>query len=61
MECPLFGGVLEGKTLMCLCHGSKLDVTSREVINGPAQESLPVYEVKLDGTDILVGQKKPKG
>ena len=55
LECPLFGGILEGKILMCLCHGSRFDVTNGEVIKGPAQESLSVYEVKLDGTDILVG------
>ena len=61
MKCPLFGGILEGKTMMCLCHSSKFDVSNGEVIKGPAQESLPVYEVKLDGTDILVGQKRPRG
>jgi 3-phenylpropionate/trans-cinnamate dioxygenase ferredoxin component len=50
--CPLSGGVLVGTTLMCQCHGSRFDVTTGRVINGPARESLNVYEVREVGGDI---------
>jgi 3-phenylpropionate/trans-cinnamate dioxygenase ferredoxin subunit len=42
--CPLSGGLLTGTTIMCQCHGSRFDITNGAVINGPATESLNVYE-----------------
>jgi nitrite reductase/ring-hydroxylating ferredoxin subunit len=49
--CPLSGGLLTGTTLMCQCHGSRFDITTGAVIDGPATESLKVYEVQeVDGT-----------
>lgn len=48
--CPLSGGLLTGTTLMCQCHGSRFDITTGAVINGPATEALHVYEVhEVDG------------
>jgi 3-phenylpropionate/trans-cinnamate dioxygenase ferredoxin component len=43
--CPLSGGLLTGTTIMCQCHGSRFDITTGAVINGPATEALNVYEV----------------
>ena len=43
--CPLSGGLLIGTTLMCQCHGSRFDIATGSVINGPATEALNVYEV----------------
>jgi 3-phenylpropionate/trans-cinnamate dioxygenase ferredoxin component len=43
--CPLSGGLLTGTTIMCQCHGSRYDITTGTVINGPATEALHVYEV----------------
>jgi nitrite reductase/ring-hydroxylating ferredoxin subunit len=35
---------------MCQCHGSRFDVTTGSVINGPATDALNVYEVReVDG------------
>jgi 3-phenylpropionate/trans-cinnamate dioxygenase ferredoxin component len=49
--CPLSGGLLTQTTLMCQCHGSRFDVTTGAVINGPATEALRVYEVQeVDGS-----------
>ena len=49
-QCPLSGGLLIGTTLMCQCHGSRFDITTGAVINGPATEALSVYEVReIDG------------
>ena len=48
--CPLSGGLLTGTTLMCQCHGSRFDITTGAVINGPATEPLNVYAVQeVDG------------
>ena len=44
--CPLSGGLLTGTTLMCQCHGSRFDITTGAVINGPATAALIVYEVQ---------------
>jgi 3-phenylpropionate/trans-cinnamate dioxygenase ferredoxin subunit len=48
--CPLSGGLLTGTTLMCQCHGSRFDITTGAVINGPATEPLNQYAVQdVDG------------
>ncbi len=44
--CPLSGGLLTGTTIMCQCHGSRFDIATGAVINGPATEALDVYEVQ---------------
>ena len=48
--CPLSSGLRTGSTIMCQCHGSRFDITTGAVINGPAATPLSVYEVQeLDG------------
>ena len=51
---PLDQGKLDGNMVTCPWHGSKFDVTSGEVKNPPATEPEPAYEVKVEGSDILV-------
>jgi 3-phenylpropionate/trans-cinnamate dioxygenase ferredoxin subunit len=55
--CPLSGGLLIETTLMCQCHGSRFDVTTGAVVNGPATEALKVYEVQEveEGIQLRVG------
>ena len=49
--CPLSGGLLTGTTVMCQCHGSRFDITTGAVINGPATEPLHRYAVQeVDGS-----------
>jgi nitrite reductase/ring-hydroxylating ferredoxin subunit len=49
--CPLSGGLLTGTTLMCQCHGSRFDITTGAVINGPATDPLHLYDVQdVDGS-----------
>ena len=49
-RCPLSGGLLTGTTVMCQCHGSRFDIATGAVVNGPATEALNVYEVRdLEG------------
>jgi 3-phenylpropionate/trans-cinnamate dioxygenase ferredoxin subunit len=31
---------------MCQCHGSRFDITTGAVINGPASQPLNLYEVQ---------------
>lgn len=44
--CPLSGGLLLATTIMCPCHGSRFDITTGAVVNGPATKALNVYEVQ---------------
>jgi 3-phenylpropionate/trans-cinnamate dioxygenase ferredoxin subunit len=52
--CPLSGGLLTGTTLMCQCHGSRFDVTTGAVLNGPATEALKTYEAREVDGDIQI-------
>ena len=44
--CPLSGGLLTGRVIMCQCHGSRFDITTGAVVSGPATKALNVYEVQ---------------
>ncbi len=49
--CPLSGGLLTGTTIMCQCHGSRFDIATGAVINGPATAALKMYAVQeAEGT-----------
>jgi len=49
-SCPLSGGLLVGMTIMCQCHGSRFDIATGSVINGPAIEAIKTYAVQeVDG------------
>jgi 3-phenylpropionate/trans-cinnamate dioxygenase ferredoxin subunit len=48
--CPLSGGLLTGRTVLCQCHGSRFDVTTGAVVDGPATRALGVHAVQeIDG------------
>src|SRR6476659_1945296 len=51
---PLAGGSLGGYEVECPWHGSKFDVRTGEVTSPPASEAEPTYEVKVEGSNILV-------
>ena len=44
--CPLSGGLLEGTTIMCQCHGSRFDIATGNVVNGPAITALKLHALK---------------
>jgi nitrite reductase/ring-hydroxylating ferredoxin subunit len=52
--CPLSGGLLTGGTIMCQCHGSRFDIATGAVINGPATKALNVYEVQEAGDSVRI-------
>jgi nitrite reductase/ring-hydroxylating ferredoxin subunit len=52
--CSLADGELDGATVTCPCHGSQFNVTSGDVLRGPARESVPSYPVRLDAGALQV-------
>ena len=48
-------GDLSGAEIECPLHGALFNVTSGEVITPPATESLRIFQVRIEGDDILVG------
>jgi len=53
MGCLLSDGTLRGGNITCSCHGSIFDVTTGNVIKGPAMKPEPAYELKIEGEQIL--------
>jgi nitrite reductase/ring-hydroxylating ferredoxin subunit len=53
-QCSLAEGDLEGLVIECPCHGSQFDITSGEVVNGPATEPIDVFEVRDEDGQLLV-------
>jgi 3-phenylpropionate/trans-cinnamate dioxygenase ferredoxin subunit len=53
-QCSLAEGDLDGTTIECICHGSQFDVTTGEVLNGPAIEPVASYEVRVEDGAIQV-------
>lgn len=53
-QCSLAEGELDGLVIQCPCHGSQFDITSGEVVNGPATEPIDVFEVREEGGELLV-------
>ncbi len=53
-ECPLSEGELDGEELVCPCHGSRFNVKTGDVLSLPANEPLAVYNVQIEGSDVLI-------
>ncbi len=51
------GDLLEDGTLQCAWHGTRYDCRTGEVKQVPATSPLPVFEVRLEGQQILVGPR----
>ena len=47
-QCFLALGELEGTVVTCPCHGSQFDVTTGEVLRGPALEPVRSYATRVD-------------
>ena len=52
-------GPLDGEEVTCPLHGAVFNVKTGKALTAPAQLPLMVYQVKVDGDDILIGP--PKG
>ena len=54
---PLSDGNLEGTIVTCPWHGSRFDVRSGQVVGPPARTPQPAYEVKVEGSSVLVKKR----
>jgi len=52
--CSLSEGDLDGTTLECICHGSRFDVSTGDVLRGPADRSIQVYAVRVQDDALVV-------
>jgi nitrite reductase/ring-hydroxylating ferredoxin subunit len=53
-DCPLAEGDLEGDQIICHCHSSAFDVRTGEVLEGPADEPIAVYAVRIENGQLQV-------
>jgi nitrite reductase/ring-hydroxylating ferredoxin subunit len=53
-ECNLNTGFIEGHDIECECHGSRFDVRTGAVTNGPAVVPVDAFKVRVTGGDIEV-------
>jgi nitrite reductase/ring-hydroxylating ferredoxin subunit len=53
-ECPLSEGDLEGERIVCYCHGSEFDLRTGEVVEGPAEDPLSLYPVRVQDGELQV-------
>jgi len=51
------GDLLHDGTLQCAWHGARYDCRTGEVKQVPATSPLPVFQVRLEGDQILVGPR----
>lgn len=52
--CSLAKGKLDVAIVTCPCHGSQFDVTTGEVLRGPAQHAVRSRLVQKEGDSLLV-------
>ena len=53
-QCSLAEGDLDDTIVTCPCHGSMFDVTSGEVLSGPAEEPVGSFEVRVQDDEVQV-------
>lgn len=51
-------GDLDGAEVQCPLHGATFNVTTGEVLTPPAAEALRRFEVRIEGSDVLIGPVK---
>jgi apoptosis-inducing factor 3 len=54
-ECPLNEGARLGRVVVCRCHDARFDITTGKVLSAPALNDLPVYPVRIEAGDVLLG------
>lgn len=53
-DISLAEGFVEDDTLECWAHGSKFSLRSGKPLTLPAYEPVPVYQVEIQGGDVLI-------
>jgi len=54
LQCSLAQGRLEGTVVTCSCHGSQFDVTTGDVLRGPAQEPVPSFAARVENDALQI-------
>lgn len=54
---PLDEGELDGNAVICPLHGGQFDVRTGKAISPPPTKDLVVYDVQVQGSDVLVKKK----
>ncbi len=59
---PISAGELHGAegAVECVWHGARFDCRTGAVLDGPATDDLPVYEVKVEDEDVWVRLPHPR-
>lgn len=52
-------GDVEGCEIECYLHGARFDLRTGTALCMPATQSVPVYPVRIEGTDVLVDFDHP--
>ena len=54
-QCNLsLGGEIDGASITCECHGSMFDMTTGEVLGGPATEPIATFPVREENGELLI-------
>jgi Rieske Fe-S protein len=52
--CNVAFGEISGRGIACPCHGSKFDLITGEVLNGPAKRPLAKHKVTVSGDEAVI-------
>ena len=52
------GTILPGGTIECAWHGARFDCRTGAVRHPPADEPLPVFDVRIENGEVFVGGRK---
>ncbi len=53
-QCSLSDGELDGTTIICPCHDGEFDITTGEVLEGPPEQPVNIYAVRVEDGDLQV-------
>jgi 3-phenylpropionate/trans-cinnamate dioxygenase ferredoxin subunit len=60
-RCPLEGSEVDDDVVFCPCHNAEFDLTTGEVLAGPATKPLAVYETRIEGGRVWVRVPSAEG
>ena len=59
-DISLADGFVDGDTLECWAHGSAFSLRTGAPLNLPAYEPVPVFQVTIEGDDVLIDPTRKK-
>ncbi|WP_455283761.1 Rieske (2Fe-2S) protein, partial [[Eubacterium] cellulosolvens] len=55
--CSLSEGTIEGTVVTCPCHAGSFDMTTGKIVAPPPKKDAPVFEVRMQGSDVLLKKR----